>query len=135
MPPNQITIDISELDDAIEDSVQDILLDIAADLTNELKKEAPTGATGDLQRMIQIWEREPGKITITMPDHAQWVVQETSGTGPGKSVPFTPIERWTRRKLGGGEDTAWAIWNKIDNEGTDADPFVSRALDTLEGQY
>jgi len=124
----RITVDVSDLADEIEDTTQEGLTEIANELVNQLKLEAPTGATGDLQRLTQIWQEKPGRIVITMPEHGRFVQEETSPPSGNKKIPFEPIERWARRKLN-DEDAAGPVWQKLMNEGTDADPFIDRAID------
>jgi hypothetical protein len=130
-----VRLDLSELSDELEGATQEVLRDVASELVNRLKDEAPVGATGDLQRLTQIYQEQPGRVIITMPEHARFVQEATDPPAAGRSIPFGPIELWTRRKLGGDEDTAWAVWQKLMTEGTDADPFVTRALEQTKRQF
>jgi len=126
--PRRVTVDVSEVAEAVEELTEDTLREVAAELVNQLKIEAPTGATGDLQRLTQIWYTEEGRVVITMPEHGRYVQEATDPPGPGNAIPFTPIQRWARRKLN-DESLAGPIWAKLMEEGTEANPFVDRAID------
>jgi len=123
----RIEVDLSEVEGEIEGLTQEYLVEVASKLVDRLKVQAPS-ATGSLQRNTQIWNSGPGKIVITMPSHAKYVQFETDPPAPGRSIPFDPIQKWSRRVLQ-DEDAAWAVWQKLMNEGTDADPFVDRAIE------
>lgn len=130
----RMRVDVADLADEIEDLTQERLTEIASELVNQLKIEAPTGATGDLQRLTQIWREEPGRIIITMPEHGRFVQEATAPPSGNKKIPFEPIERWARRKLG-DEDAAGPVWQKLMEEGTDANPFVDRAVDNTVQRF
>jgi len=125
----RLVLDLDELEAELGDETRRILLEIANELVNNLKIEAPTGATGDLQRSIQILRRDDGEIILgSRLDYAEFV---QTGTGP-HAPPFEPIQVWARRVLG-DEGAAWPVWWKIKQEGTDANPYVDRAMaNTLE---
>jgi hypothetical protein len=128
----RVAVDAEAVAEEIEGVTQEQLTEIAAELVSQLKIEAPTGATGDLQRLTQIWTEESGTIVITMPEHGRYVQESTDPPGPGKAIPFTPIQKWARRKLN-DESLAGPIWNKLMQEGTEANPFIDRAIqNTME---
>ena len=127
----RVTIDVDAFEAETREEVDALLLEVANSLVNNLKREAPTGATGDLQRSIQIFETRTGQIVLgTRLPYAQFV---NDGTRP-HTPPFEPIQVWARRKLG-DEDAAGAVWNKIRQEGTDANRFVSRAMDATLAEF
>ena len=127
----RVTIDVDAFEAETRAEVDALLLEVANSLVNNLKREAPTGATGDLQRSIQIFETRTGQIVLgTRLPYAQFV---NDGTRP-HTPPFEPIQVWARRKLG-DEDAAGAVWNKIRQEGTDANPFVDRAFEATLAEF
>ena len=121
----RLVFDLDELGDELDAETQDILEDIANTLINELKREAPTGATADLQRSFQIFRRSSGEIVLG--SRLQYAEFVQTGTRP-HTPPFEPIAIWARRKLG-DESAAWAVWHKIRQQGTDANPYVDRAFE------
>ena len=121
----RLVFDLDELGDELDAETQDILEDIANTLINELKREAPTGATADLQRSFQIFRRSSGEIVLG--SRLQYAEFVQTGTRP-HTPPFEPIAIWARRKLG-DESAAWAVWHKIRQEGTNANPYVDRAFE------
>ena len=121
----RLVFDLDELGDELDAETQDILEDIANTLINELTREAPTGATADLQRSFQIFRRSSGEIVLG--SRLQYAEFVQTGTRP-HTPPFEPIAIWARRKLG-DESAAWAVWHKIRQEGTDANPYVDRAFE------
>ena len=138
----RLTLDLREFEDELGDGAQEILLEVANELVNQLKVEAPSGATGDLVNQTQIFRRQSGVIWLgTRAEHWIFVQEATSPvqTPPidpdGKMIPFTPIFRWARRKLGADESDSWAIWHKLMTEGTDADPFVDRAFENTVQRF
>jgi len=121
----RLVFDLDELERDLDAETARILEDIANTLVNEMKKEAPTGATADLQRSIQIFRRSSGEIVLgSRLDYAEFV---QTGTRP-HTPPFEPIAIWARRKLG-DESAAWPVWQKIRQEGTDANPYLDRAME------
>ena len=121
----RLVFDLDELGDELDAETQDILEDIANTLVNELTREAPTGATADLQRSFQIFRRSSGEIVLG--SRLQYAEFVQTGTRP-HTPPFEPIAIWARRKLG-DESAAWAVWHKIRQQGTDANPYVDRAFE------
>ena len=124
-----IKVDVRELDDEIQDQVFQFLEDVALELTNQLRIEAPVGATGDLQSSFQVLGRGDGVLFVG--SRLQYAHYVQTGTRP-HTPPFEPIKIWARRKLG-DEDAAGPVWNKIREEGTDANPYIDRAIEnTIE---
>ena len=127
----RLVFDLDELEGELDDETARILEDIANTLVNEMKKEAPTGATADLQRSIQIFRRSSNEIVLgTRLAYAEFV---QTGTRP-HTPPFEPIQIWARRKLG-DESAAWPVWQKIRQEGTDANPYVDRAFENTLAKF
>jgi len=125
MVNNRIVFDLDELDEELNAEVRRILLDIANEFINQVKVEAPTGATGDLQRSWQIFTQNDSEIVLG--SRLGYALFVQTGTEP-HTPPFEPIRLWARRKLG-DESAAGAVWQKIRQEGTDADPYVDRAFE------
>jgi len=127
----RVTLDLDEFNEELGEEVGEILLDIGNSLTNNLKREAPVGATGDLQRGIQIFRAGPNRVILG--SRIGYSAAVNYGTEP-HTPPFEPIQKWARRKLG-DEDAAGAVWQKIRQEGTDANPFVDRAIEATLDEY
>jgi hypothetical protein len=121
---------VLELDE-LEGEVGRQLLEIANRLVEHLEEEAPMGATGDLQRSIQIFRASDGRVVLGTRIH--YAAHVNYGTEPHRP-PFEPIQKWARRKLG-DEGAAWGVWNKIAQEGTKANPFVDRAIEATLDEF
>lgn len=57
-------------------------------------------------------------------EHARFVEEGTTPHPP----PIDPLKKWARRVLG-DESAAWAVQQKIAEEGTDAQPFVQPGVE------
>ena len=129
MVNNRIVFDLDELDEELNAEVRRILLEIANEFVNQLKREAPVGATGDLQRSFQIFRQSSGEIVLGSRLGYAQAVQE--GRGP-HTPDFEQIRLWARRKLG-DEDAAGAVFRSIQQNGTPPNDYLGRAMDnTLE---
>lgn len=126
-----VRLDLSELEDELGSEADAILRDVAIELVNELKKESPMGATGDLQRSWQIFRTQPGEVWLGSRIHYALDVQE--GTPP-HTPDFEAIQAWARRKLG-DEGAAPFVHQKIQEEGTDANPYMDRAFDNALAKF
>jgi len=121
----RVVFDLDELERELDAETREIVLELANDIVNEMKVEAPVGATGDLRRSIQIFQRDDDSVLLgTRLAYASAV---NEGTEP-HTPPFEPIQVWARRVLG-DESAAGAVWQSIREEGTDANPYVERAID------
>ena len=123
-----------KVDSKVErEAMQDIdkfLKEIAMDLQNELKMETPVDR-GRLRQSIHLVNMRKGayKVAINAP-YAMAIQKGTEAYTP----PLEPIKDWAERKLGSRE-AGGAVWQKIRQEGIDANPFISRALENLEAKY
>ena len=126
-----LRIDLREMERELGDGADELLRDVAIELGNQLQVEAPTGATGDLQRSFAILGEQDGVVWVgsRLPyaGHVQY------GTAP-HTPPLEPLKVWARRKLG-DESAAGAVWQTIREEGTDADPYVDRAIDNTVARF
>ena len=121
----RVVFDLDELERELDAETADIVLELANDIVNEMKVEAPTGATGDLRRSIQLFQTSDNEVLLgTRLGYAAYV---NDGTRP-HTPPFEPIQVWARRVLG-DESAAGGVWQKIREEGTDPNPYVDRAID------
>ena len=72
-------------------------------------------------------------LVISTAEYSQAVHE---GRRPGRRPPTEPLQLWAVRKLGLSGDEAWsaafAIQRKIGKEGTEANPFMTRALERSE---
>ena len=121
----RLVFDLDELEGELDAEIARILEEISNTLINELKKEAPTGATADLQRSFQIFRRS--SVEIVLGSRLAYAEFVQTGTRP-HTPPFEPIQIWARRKLN-DESAAWPVWQKIRQEGTDANRYVDRAFE------
>jgi len=125
----RLVLDLDELEGELGEETQRILLEIANEFVNQLKIEAPTGATGDLQRSFQILRQSDGEILLgSRIDYADDV---QTGTAP-HTPDWEQIQVWVRRKLG-DESAAGAVFRSIQQRGTAPNDYVGRAMEnTLE---
>ena len=121
----RVVFDLDELERELDKETADIVLELANDLVNELKVEAPTGATGDLRRSIQLFQR--GDREVLLGTRLGYAAAVNEGTDP-HIANFEALQVWARRVLG-DEDLAGPVWRKIAREGTNANPYVDRAID------
>ena len=121
----RVVFDLDELERELDAETADIVLELANDIVNEMKIEAPTGATGDLRRSIQLFRR--GDRSVLLGTRLEYAAAVNEGTDP-HIADFQEIQVWARRVLG-DKDLAGPVWRKIAQEGTDANPYVDRAID------
>ena len=127
--PQRQGITVKKAKDSVLDSTMKLVEDIAIDFSNELKQEAPVDR-GRLRQSIQITKVRDGFKVFPSVDYAAFVQH---GTDPHKP-PIEPLKVWARRKLG-QESAAYAVREKIAKKGTDANPFITRAIKNLEAMY
>ena len=132
--PSFIKLDLRELEQELGDVAQQVALEFGSELINQLKAEAPVGATGTLRQSFQIFRTGEGVVWLgTRVPYAQDVWRGR----PPHTPDFDDILVWSRRKLG-GESAAGPVFRKIQQEGTEPNDYVGRAVDnTLErvGQF
>lgn len=113
-----------------ENEVQALLEEIAVRLSNEMKQEAPVD-TGQLRQSISIVDRSKDVITVGVQvDYALDVQQGTEAHTPD----LTAMKKWGRRKLG-SEGAGIRVRNHIMEEGTEPNPFMTRAIKEVEKRY
>jgi len=127
--PQRQGITVKKAKDSVLDSTMKLVEDIAIDFSNELKQEAPVDR-GRLRQSIQITKVRDGFKVFPSVDYAYYIQH---GTDP-HHVPIEPLKVWARRKLG-QESAAYAVEKKIAKKGTDANPFITRAIKNLEAMY
>ena len=120
-----IRLDMAELEAKLGEAAADVALQFANELVNQLKVESPTGATGSLQESFQIFRRSDGVIFLGT--RIPYAFDVWKGQPP-HTPDFDAIEVWARRKLG-DESAAGPVFRKIQREGTEANPYVERAVD------
>ncbi len=120
-----------DLDREINTIIDKTILRIASDLVNEMKEEAPVD-TGRLRQSIQILRKRDNDIYVgTNLDYAD----DVQYGAPPHEPPIVPLKKWVRRKLGKDESYAYAVKSKIKEEGTNANPYVTRAIENLRDKY
>jgi len=120
-----VRIDTNELRRELGGEIQSFVVELANEIVNQMKQEAPVGATGDLQRSIQIFQTGDGVVWLgTRIDYAMDVIEGQ----PPHTPDFEAIEVWSRRKLG-DESLAGPVFRSIQESGTAPNDFLSRAID------
>lgn len=120
-----IRLDLDELERELGGEVNDFLVDLANEMVNQMQIEAPVGATGDLQRSIQIFRTADGVVWLGTRIH--YAMDVWKGTEP-HLADFDAIQVWARRKLN-DESAAGPVWRHIAKEGTNPNDFVGRAIE------
>lgn len=119
-----VRLDLNELERELGGAVEGILVEIASELVNQLQQEAPVGATGTLQQSFQLFRTSENVVWLgTRVPYAKGVWQGK----PPHSPDFEAIEVWSRRVLG-DESAAGPVYNSIKESGTEANPYVDRAV-------
>lgn len=120
-----VRLDLGELERELDAAAGDVALELANELVNQLKQEAPVGATGSLQQSFQIFRTEDNVVWLgTRVPYARGVWKGR----PPHTPDFDDIEVWARRKLG-DESAAGPVYRKIQQEGTEPNDFVGRAIE------
>ena len=123
----QVSLDLEQLEEELGEESAEFALDLANELINQLVLHSPVGATGDLRNSWQIFQQQPGRISLgSRLEYSQHVWK---GTGPidNPPPPFQPFRLYARRKLG-DEGAAGAVHTKIRQEGLDENPYVDDAI-------
>lgn len=113
-----------------ENAVDEFLNQVAVELSNEMKSEAPVDR-GQLRGSITIINQRNGRYTVAV--QSKYAMALQNGT-EAFTPPLEPLKEWGKRKLG-SEKAGAAVWNKIREEGIDANPFATRAVENLEAKY
>jgi len=121
-----IRLDLRELERDLGGEVQDFLKEFSVELVNQLKDEAPVGATGDLRRSFQIFREQPGVFWLGT--RISYAYDVWKGAPP-HSPDFEDIKVWARRVLN-DESAAGPVHQKIEQEGTEPNDYVGRAVDS-----
>lgn len=120
-----IRFDMRELEKEVGDAAAEIALEVSTELINQLQIEAPVGATGRLSESFQIFRDERGVVWLgTRVPYAKGVWRGK----PPHTPDFDDIKVWARRKLG-DESAAGPVYRKIQQEGTNPDDYLGRAID------
>lgn len=127
----RLVIDLDQLEADLGAEVRALLLEVANEFVNNLRREAPTGATGDLRRSMQIFRANDGRVVLG--SRIGYAMDVNDGTAP-HVADFDQIQVWARRVLG-DQSAAGPVWRKIAEEGTDANPYVDRAMDATIQQF
>jgi hypothetical protein len=120
-----IRFDPRDAQEELGDAAAQIAEEVAVELANNLRIEAPVGATGRLQESFQLFRRGGGVVFLG--SRVPYAYGVWKGKPPHEP-DFEAIRKWSRRKLG-DESAAGPVYSKIKEEGTDANPFVDRAVD------
>lgn len=124
-------IDVSEIGNPLGKKIGNIIEKIAIEMVNEMKLEAPVD-TGRLRQSIQI--QAVDETSFYVGTNLNYAKHIQFGAPPHRPH-WTSLLKWTRRKLGEDEARASQIFLKIAAEGTDANPFVDRAMDNVRRKY
>jgi len=115
---------------ALEGATRRYMLDGAQRGVNVAREEAPTGATGFLanQAMVDPYVENDGSVVFG--NNAPYAEPVEDGSVP-HWIPLRAMDglrRWAGRILG-DRGAAWGVRQKIAEEGTDAQPFMSKGAD------
>lgn len=119
-----------EVKENLKKNVLDFLRNVAVELSNEMKREAPV-FRGRLRQSIQVLNTDHNGVYVGT--RLKYASDIQFGTEP-HLVPIEPLKVWARRKLG-LERLAYAVQHKIAEEGTEPNPFVTRAVNNLKRKY
>lgn len=114
---------------AVEGGTRRYLLDGAQVGFSRAREEAPVGATGYLQGAAMYEPQVRNDGSVVWGNTAEYAQAVEEGTAP-HTPPLAPIRRWARRVLG-DESAAGAVWQSIREEGTDAQPFISKGAERM----
>ena len=127
----RVVFDLDELERELDAETADIVLELSNDIVNNMKIEAPRGATGDLADSIQLFRT--GDREVLLGTRIGYAAAVNEGTDP-HIANFETLQVWARRKLG-DENAAGPVWRKIAREGTNANPYVDRAIDNAARDF
>jgi len=120
-----VRLDLQQLEAELGDAAQQVALEVANELVNQLKIEAPVGATGRLQESFQVFRTGDGVVWLgTRVPYAEGVWKGK----PPHTPDFEAIKVWSRRVLG-YESAAGPVYRKIQQEGTEPNDYVGRAIE------
>lgn len=126
-------IDVSEVEKVLKIKTRAGLEDVARDLINYIKLEAPVD-TGRLRQSFQILGVNQDKGLLYVGTNLNYAAHVHFGAPPHKPH-WESLLKWTRRKLGADKTRAAEIFNKIESFGTDANPYMDRAIERLRKKY
>lgn len=109
---------ISDGGQAVRDGVAETLRAAGREGFAESQRRVPV-AFGELRNSGDLIERDNEVIFGYDADHAPFVETGTAPHWP----PIEPLKEWAALVLG-DESAAWAVQQKIADEGTDAQPFM-----------
>ena len=124
---------MSDMEEGVREVVHQFLLEVANDLVNEIKKQTPVD-TGRLRQSWQLRQPRPGDLEIFMGSNVDYARAIEEGAGP-HTPDWESIRKWTRRKLGGDDDRAMAVFRKIQERGTKPQWPVKNAIREMERRY
>lgn len=120
-----VRLDLRQLEQELDRAAAEVAEEFAVELANQLRVEAPVGATGRLQESFQLFRREDGVVFLgTRVPYARGVWKGR----PPHTPDFDAIQVWARRVIG-DESAAGPVYKKIQQEGTEPNDFVGRAVD------
>lgn len=117
------------LEDEIKELTNPKMEEIARKLAKIIEKNAPKD-TGELANSVNIYEKDGQMIIKVEEEHAKTVEKGREG---GVRPPIQPLKGWARRKLG-SEEYAYAVQEKIAQEGTEAQPFVKESINQIKNE-
>jgi len=127
-----LRVDLREMEQALGEGADELLRDVAIELGNQLQIEAPVGATGDLQKSFAILGEQDGVVYVG--SRLPYADDVQYGTAPHIVEDFEALKVWARRKLG-DEAAAGPVFRKIAEEGTNANPYVDRAIENTVARF
>lgn len=126
---------ISQVIDAIDEKIVKAFQIALFDTVEELKRQSYVGATNQLRSGWDYTDPvvSEDKITASITNDSERVVNRIAGRPGGINPPIDPIEQWVKKKLkipaAQARQVAFAISKKIGREGTDRFQSQSNFID------
>jgi len=124
-----ITVSFSLKDKDINEKLKRVLFRSMVDMQKIAKQGAPVD-TGRLRNSIKLFPSHLGSIRYLLVATVNYAGDVEYGTSP-HFVSEKALKGWAKRKLG-DEDMAGAVSQKIQREGTNAQPFMRPALEQVK---
>lgn len=146
----EIKFETDGLEDDIKNQLEPLFARIAADLSNAISDEVPVGATGNLRNSVQIlgFNSDTGSQVVAV--RADYANAVRLGREPGNFPPLEPLRKWVDRVIGAERYESWSgdnwevnsldqatylVGKSIEEEGTDPNPYLERAINRLKQKY
>lgn len=118
-----IKIDLKRLTEETKVEIEEAMSTIGAIIEGDAKRLCPVDQ-GTLRASLH-YRMEKWNVLLVGTSQVTYAAAVEFGSMP-HTPPFEPIREWAKRhKI---EDAAWAIWQKIREEGTPSQPYLRPAI-------